>query len=336
MDITFSFIIPTYNSKKTIIRAIESVTKQLDKSEYEIIIVDDGSQDGTVELVHDFMKDNGNIHFTSTIGGVSFARNKGINQAQGEYLLFLDSDDYYVEGSLKNLKNIVAQSNSDLVIFNFEHGNAPILLAEVPNTRVEALSVMLSNPTKYMTVWGKAYRTETVHENNVRFNEDLKLSEDSEFLVRYVQKCKKITSDNIILYHYSIDNVSVMRGKNKQSKIPGYLESLEVVQKDIFNNIPELKQAFYQYTVIQMNIMMVREIFNYGDNSNYSSKVRKSDELLKNKTINEAIKQMKLRDCMSPRFLPVFFIKMGMLPLARLMFRLRSWSNYRKESSKAK
>ena len=105
MGVTFSFIIPTYNSKKTIIRAIESVTKQLDKSEYEIIIVDDGSQDGTVELVHDFMKDNGNIHFTSTIGGVSFARNKGINQAQGEYLLFLDSDDYYVEGSLKNLKN---------------------------------------------------------------------------------------------------------------------------------------------------------------------------------------------------------------------------------------
>ena len=179
MGITFSFIIPTYNSKKTIIRAIESVTKQLDRSDYEIIIVDDGSQDGTVELVHDFMKGNSSIHFTSTIGGVSFARNKGINQAQGEYLLFLDSDDYYVEGSLKNLKNIVAQSNSDLVIFNFEHGNTPVLLAEVPNTNIEALSVMLSNPTKYMTVWGKAYRTETVHENNVRFNEDLKLSEDN-------------------------------------------------------------------------------------------------------------------------------------------------------------
>ena len=217
------------------------------------------------------------------------------------------------------------------MIFNFEHGNTPVLLAEVPNINVEALSVMLSNSTKYMTVWGKAYRTETIHGNNVRFNEDLKLSEDSEFLVRYVQKCKKITSDNTILYHYSIDNVSVMRGKNKQSKIPGYLESLEIVQKDIFNNIPELKQAFYQYTVIQMNIMMVREIFNYGNNSDYSSKVRKSDELLKNKTINEAINQMKLKNCMSPRFLPVFFIKMGMRPLARLMFRLRSWSNYRKE-----
>src|SRR5699024_4102664 len=120
MGITFSFIIPTYNSKKTIIRAIESVTKQLDKSEYEIIIVDDGSQDGMIELVHDFMKDKRNIHFTSTIGGVSFARNNGINQAQDKYLLFLDSDDYYVEGSLKNLKNKVAQSNSDLMIFNFE------------------------------------------------------------------------------------------------------------------------------------------------------------------------------------------------------------------------
>ena len=80
-----------------------------------------------------------------------------------------------------------------------------------------------------------------------------------------------------------------------------------------------------------MNIMMVREIFNYGDNSDYSSKVRKSNELLKNKTINEAIKKMKLKNCMSPRFLPVFFIKLGMRHLARLMFRLRSWSNYRKE-----
>ena len=68
MGVTFSFIIPTYNSKKTIIRAIESIIKQLDKSDYEIIIVDDGSQDGTVELVHDFMKGNSSIHFTSTIG----------------------------------------------------------------------------------------------------------------------------------------------------------------------------------------------------------------------------------------------------------------------------
>ena len=57
----------------------------------------------------------------------------------------------------------------------------------------------------------------------------------------------------------------------------------------------------------------------------------KINELLKNKTINEAIKQMKLKNCMSPRFLPVFFIKLGMRHLARLMFRLRSWSNYRKE-----
>ena len=95
------------------------------------------------------------------------------------------------------------------------------------------------------------------------------------------RNCKEITSDNTILYHYSIDNVSVMRGKNKQSKIPGYLESLEIVREDIFSNTPELKSAFYRYTAIQMNIMMVREIFNYGDNSDFSSKVRKSNEFTK-------------------------------------------------------
>src|SRR5699024_12356494 len=105
----------------------------------------------------------------------------------------------------------------------------------------EALSVMLSNPTKYMTVWGKVYKAETIHENNIKFNENLKLSEDSEFLVRYVQKCKKITSDNTILYHYKIDNVSEMRVKNKQSKIPRYLEYLKIERIDIFSNAQKLK-----------------------------------------------------------------------------------------------
>src|SRR5699024_10955099 len=92
----YSIIIPTYNSEDTIIRAIESITNQsLDSRHYEIIIVDDCSSDKTIELVenlrYEFMKV---IKLSENTGGPSIPRNVGIQESEGQYIYFLDSDDY--------------------------------------------------------------------------------------------------------------------------------------------------------------------------------------------------------------------------------------------------
>ena len=100
-----SVIIPMYDSKNTIIDAIQSVTNQTYKGEMEIIIVNDGSKDGCEKLVYELINNNTTNHIIKLVdkenGGVSSARNRGIREANGEWIAFLDSDDVWLPEKLQ-------------------------------------------------------------------------------------------------------------------------------------------------------------------------------------------------------------------------------------------
>ena len=115
----FSIIVPIYNVEPYLEQCIESVLAQ-DYQNYELILVDDGSPDNSIDICAKYAKQYSNIVFIHKInGGVSDARNAGIQIARGEYLMFLDSDDYW-EGTtiLSDLQNIITENNPD-VIFNY-------------------------------------------------------------------------------------------------------------------------------------------------------------------------------------------------------------------------
>jgi len=115
----FSIIVPIYNVERYLEQCIESVLAQ-DYQNYELILVDDGSPDNSIDICVKYAKQYSNIVFIHKInGGVSDARNAGIQIARGEYLMFLDSDDYW-EGTtiLSDLQNIITENNPD-VIFNY-------------------------------------------------------------------------------------------------------------------------------------------------------------------------------------------------------------------------
>ena len=115
----FSIIVPIYNVERYLEQCIESVLAQ-DYQNYELILVDDGSPDNSIDICTKYAKQYSNIVFIHKInGGVSDARNAGIQIARGEYLMFLDSDDYW-EGRtiLSDLQNIITENNPD-VIFNY-------------------------------------------------------------------------------------------------------------------------------------------------------------------------------------------------------------------------
>ena len=115
----FSIIVPIYNVERYLEQCIESVLAQ-DYQNYELILVDDGSPDNSINICVKYAKQYSNIVFIHKInGGVSDARNAGIQIARGEYLMFLDSDDYW-EGRtiLSDLQNIITENNPD-VIFNY-------------------------------------------------------------------------------------------------------------------------------------------------------------------------------------------------------------------------
>lgn len=115
----FSIIVPIYNVERYLEQCIESVLAQ-DYQNYELILVDDGSPDNSIDICAKYAKQYSNIVFIHKInGGVSDARNAGIQIARGEYLMFLDSDDYW-EGTsiLSDLQKIITENNPD-VIFNY-------------------------------------------------------------------------------------------------------------------------------------------------------------------------------------------------------------------------
>ena len=104
-NLMVSVIIPMYDSKNTIIDAIQSVTNQTYKGEMEIIIVNDGSKDGCEKLVYELINNNTTNHIIKLVdkenGGVSSARNRGIREANGEWIAFLDSDDVWLPEKLQ-------------------------------------------------------------------------------------------------------------------------------------------------------------------------------------------------------------------------------------------
>lgn len=116
--IKFSIIIPVYNISNYISECVNSVLKQSFK-DYEIILVNDGSIDDSFNICLNYSKKHENVRLINQQnGGLSSARNAGINQAEGDYLLFLDGDDFWKDGEfLENLNCIIETNSPDTIIF---------------------------------------------------------------------------------------------------------------------------------------------------------------------------------------------------------------------------
>lgn len=116
-----SIIIPTYNAEKYIYRCVESVIKQ-NCEDCEILVVDDGSTDRTLNIIHEIIKNNKKIslkYLKEENKGVSAARNKGIENAIGDYIFFLDADDRLVDNAIEQIKFLIKTKCFDLYIFSY-------------------------------------------------------------------------------------------------------------------------------------------------------------------------------------------------------------------------
>ena len=120
--IKFSIIIPVYNISNYISECVNSVLKQSFK-DYEIILVNDGSIDDSFNICLNYSKKHENVRLINQQnGGLSSARNAGINQAEGDYLLFLDGDDFWKDGEfLENLNCIIETNSPDTIIFPYSY-----------------------------------------------------------------------------------------------------------------------------------------------------------------------------------------------------------------------
>lgn len=192
-----SVIIPIYNSKTTIVRAINSILKnKLNINEYEVIIVDDGSNDNVYGYVLDlFSKENNIKIYRKNNGGVSSARNYGLQRAEGRYIMFCDSDDEYQEGLLDCIKNIVDNMDYDYITFNRVDYKNNILVCEyldklLPGQvfldNIEFIKKYFANGKITYSVCNKVFKRSIIDLNGLTFDETTKYSEDTVFNLNYL------------------------------------------------------------------------------------------------------------------------------------------------------
>lgn len=215
-----SIIIPMYNSEKYIINCINSLlTQNILKKDYEIIIVDDGSTDNSKLLIGEYTRNNTNIKLVSVSnGGQSYARNIGIKEAIGEYLFFVDSDDYVTENSLDEVLNKTLDNKVDIMFFDlkrvdnnyekkYEHKNCENI------TVVDGIKYFTDNNVNNGP-WHFFISRDFMVKNNIFFQEG-RFCEDGMFLVNCVFEAKRVAYCNVDIYRYVIRSSSTTTNKSK-------------------------------------------------------------------------------------------------------------------------
>lgn len=213
--IDLSIIIPVYNVEKYIRQCLNSVFNQGMKDEnYEIIIINDGTQDHSIEVIQDIINQHKNITIISQKNqGVSIARNNGIEKASGEYILMLDSDDLLVENTLSVLLEKALTSKVDLIVANYIEMTDKEILMNKNNTlnsldfiekTGEQLLLEDLNPRECY-LWRTLYRREFLLNENISFYPGI-IFEDIPFVHICYLKARKCLRSHQLFYIYRRGN----------------------------------------------------------------------------------------------------------------------------------
>lgn len=201
-----SIVVPIYNTSQYLEKCLNSIKVQ-NYSNIEVLLVDDGSTDLSGEIVHEFsLKDKRFqvIHLEN--GGVSRARNKGLNLARGKYVTFVDSDDYILENHIENLvKNF--KDGVILTICNYLLDENGITRKGIKNkwggtcNKDELLKQLVNTYGGFS--WNKMFDLQFIKENKIKFDESFKMCEDLEFVLKYILRSNgKIFYSNLATYGY--------------------------------------------------------------------------------------------------------------------------------------
>ena len=200
-----SVIIPVYNAEKTLKRCLDSIITQTYHN-YEIIIVNDGSTDNSEKIIFETYYDNPKIHYIfQENAGVSAARNTGIRKSIGEYLCFIDSDDYVEEKYIELFVNNIHSFDLVYQIPTFEGNIHKDINLQATSTSNEKLIDIIFRMYKEYTlgyVWAICFKKEICKKNNIEFNETIHFQEDLLFIAQYVQYCKTMCCIPSQQYHY--------------------------------------------------------------------------------------------------------------------------------------
>ena len=295
-----SVIIPVYNAEKYLEECIKSLLGQL-LYNCEFIFVNDGSNDNSVDIIRSYIKKDKRITLINQKNqGVSEARNTGILNAKGEYIGFVDSDDYVDSDMYKVLYKDIKNEKCEVLISNFEeelNGNKYVRRYSLKENQVLDKTYIQNNIVSFFikddslnTVCNKLYKKSIIDEYNIRFPKGLPLGEDGIFNMIYFSKCSSCKYIDYTGYHYREVHGSATRNLHKhdyfQRELDVYnfdLEKLIDIPQNI--NIKSLK-SIKLINNIKSNIYIY---FDKNQNQSIFYKCKYIKRIVKKKEIKEAL-----------------------------------------------
>lgn len=232
----FSVIIPGYNIEDCVAIAIESVLKQ-DFKDYELIVIDDCSTDRTVEVVSKY--ENVKLIINEENRAAGGARNAGLDYASGEYVIFLDADDYlYANDVLSKIDHLIGNQNVDVVYMGFKMGGSRdefFIPTEETCTKSYRAAVDI-----YPNVWSKCWNLDFLNKNHIRFVEK-RYYEDVLFIYEAIMKVDKYLIADFPVHTYIAGRTNSMTStlsfKNVYDTVDNIKDMLEIKRKE---DTPEL------------------------------------------------------------------------------------------------
>ena len=288
-----SIIVPVYNVEKYLPKCLESLIKQTLK-DIEIICVNDGSMDNSLAILKEFASKDSRIRIIDNQHqGVAKTRNTGIEQSTGEYIGFVDSDDYIDIDFFEKLYNSATKSNSDIAIASilkhknfFNIYNAKYTKEETAITIQDKIKLCEDKKHFFFYAWNKIYHSGFIKENNIKFSEG-QIYEDVMFAIKALYYSNKIISVYGTKYHYIEHENSLTKYKDKTGEkehdlIKAYSElqefcnskNIEIPErlnyytKGNFGFILNLYKGKYQSKIQLFNIFTIATISNYSETRN--------------------------------------------------------------------
>ena len=310
MSYKISVIIPVYNCASYLERAIESVISQNDFDNYELILVDDGSIDESSSICDKYAAEYNNIKaYHQANSGVSVARNKGMELASGEWIMFLDSDDYFPDNvSEKFFK----YGDADIICGNHSSNKADgcgflndfksgiHLKSEI----IDRLQLFLSSSNNFFyTCWGKMFRSSIIKENCIEFPAGVKYAEDMVFVYTYLTCCKNISLVDEDIYYYYVNESNATNVVEKSFEVFEFIFNWKTeyfnkcgCDKSVYNQL-ETSFVYSCYNSVKTSatyirsfseaVKYIKEIFSnkafyelYVNNDDYKKQTSTNDKLL--------------------------------------------------------
>lgn len=218
-----SVIVPLYNAAQYLHQCIKSILSQSFK-DFELILIDDGSTDDSLKICKSYeQSDNRIIVISETNGGVSKARNRGLNVAKGKWIAFVDADDYFLDDALSVLYDRAIQTGADLVLANalkLKNGK----LNELHKLKDGVLSNVIMS-VNHLALWGYLFNADIIRKYRLRFIEGLAYSEDRIFIYQMARYCKTIAFCNKPIYIYRINETSACSSKDGVRKACHHIDA---------------------------------------------------------------------------------------------------------------